>query len=209
MSDLDRLKQDLLDALKVLWASDDTKLEDTERSRRLRPEILKRLLGVLMTDDERAGLYGLANGCRIRDGAKILCPERLTCGEYVWIGEDAIVDATGGLEIGSHTTVASHVFVWTHSSVYSNLNLSNQSGNKYIVVKPTKIGSGVFLGGPCVIYPGVEIGDKSVVLPMSVVTEDVPAYSMVAGSPAKVIRELSEDVIKAETQRILAESGRT
>jgi acetyltransferase-like isoleucine patch superfamily enzyme len=207
MGDIRDLKQEVLDAIRLLWESDQLKLIDTERSRRLRPEILKALLSLVQTDDERASLYGLPTGSRMREGAKIMFPDKLTCGKCVWIGEGAIVDASGGLEIGSHTTIASHVFVWTHSSVYSNLNLNNHSDNKYIIRKSTKIGSGVFIGGPSVVYPGVSIGDKSVVLPMSVVTKDVPPYSVVAGSPARVVRELTEESIEAETQNVLAGIG--
>ncbi len=66
----------------------------------LRDQILKYQMSQVMTDRERAALLGLPEGCRIRENAKIICPENLKCGKDVWIGEGAIIDASGGLEIG-------------------------------------------------------------------------------------------------------------
>lgn len=53
----------------------------------------------------------------------------------------------------------------------------------------TWIGENCFIGGRSMILPGVEIGDNCVVGAGSVVTKSVPAGSLVAGNPAKVLRE--------------------
>lgn len=196
MKDQDELKRDLEALARRLWADDALALSDSARARRLRPEILQRLLALVMTDDERATFLGLPAGCRVRESAKILSPEKLSCGEYVWIGEGAMVDASGGLTIGAHTTIATGVYVWTHSSTLSNLMHDNASGNAWIRRQSTAIGSGCFLGGPSVVYPGVTIGDQSVVLPMSVVTADVPARTMVGGAPARVIRAIDDEYLR-------------
>ena len=45
-----------------------------------------------------------------------------------------------------------------------------------------------------IIAPGVTVGDESVIATGSVVTKDVPPRTMVAGVPAKVVKELSEDL---------------
>lgn len=155
------------------------RLSDSDRAKRLRPSILKRLFGQLLTDDERALSMGLPEGCRIREGAKILSPERLEIGRYCWIGENAILDASGGLSIGEHTTLASHVFVWTHSSHLCNLTMQNAPENPLNRRKPTRIGSGCFIAGPSVVLSGVTIGDKVVVRPLSLVDRDIPDRSLV------------------------------
>lgn len=90
----------------------------------LRSSILSYESTRFMTDVERAKYFGLPEGCRIRDGAKIISPEKLTIGEFCWIGEGAILDASGGLEIGSHTSIGLSVFVWTHDS--HKLNISGK-----------------------------------------------------------------------------------
>lgn len=52
----------------------------------------------------------------------------------------------------------------------------------------TVIGNDVWIGSNAVIMAGVEVGDGSVVGAGSIVTKDVPAYSIVAGNPARVIK---------------------
>jgi acetyltransferase-like isoleucine patch superfamily enzyme len=167
--------------------------DDDDRANELRTQILTYFISSVMTDDERARLLGLPEGCRIREGAKIISPEKLTCGTYVWIGESAILDASGELTIGDHSTIASHVFVWTHTSYRANLAFDNRIASPLTERRPTRIGRGCYVGGPSVIYPGVTLGDRTVVLPMSVVTNDLPGNCMAAGAPAKIIRDLDED----------------
>lgn len=203
----DPVKEQLLSLVREIWESAELKFSDSERARGLRRELLTRLLASLMTDDERAQLHGLPVGCRMRENAKILSPDKLVCGEYVWIGEGAILDASGGLEIGSHTSVGLGVYLWSHTSVMTNLLADNGMGSRYIERKRTRIGSGVFIGGPSVVYPGVTIGDKVVVLPMSVITTDVPSYSVVGGSPATVQKTLNEKIIQRMKRKLDAEAG--
>lgn len=155
---------------------------DTARNNRVRGEILRRFAGQFLTDDERAELYGLPRGCRIREGAKIISPENLTIGEYCWIGENAILDASGGLEIGSHSSIGLSVLIWSHSSHLTNLTMSNEVGSSLIQRKPTKIGSGCFIAGPSVILAGVTIGDKVLIRPFSTIDKDVPSRSIVDSS---------------------------
>lgn len=54
------------------------------------------------------------------------------------------------------------------------------------------IGNNVWIGGNVVICPGVTIGDNAVIGAGSVVTKDIPAWSVAAGNPCRVIREITE-----------------
>ena len=54
------------------------------------------------------------------------------------------------------------------------------------------IGNNVWIGGNVVICPGVTIGDNVVIGAGSVVTKDIPAWSVAAGNPCKVIRKITE-----------------
>lgn len=61
------------------------------------------------------------------------------------------------------------------------------------ICKPVKIGNNVWIGGNCTILPGVTIGDNCVIAAGAVVSKDVPANCVVAGVPAKIIKELKDD----------------
>jgi acetyltransferase-like isoleucine patch superfamily enzyme len=59
--------------------------------------------------------------------------------------------------------------------------------------EPIRIGNGVWIGFDSCVLPGVNIGDGSIVGARSVVIGNVPAYTIVAGNPARVIRQLDPD----------------
>lgn len=179
-----------------------TLFKQSERNNKLRPQILEQFVSSLMTDEERAAFLDLPEGCRIRENAKIFSKEKLKCGKYVWIGENAIIDASGGLTIGDHTSIGLDVKIWTHTTFLANLKLDNVIGSKLTIRKKTKIGKGCFIAGPSVVYHGVTIGDKVLVLPMSVVTEDIPSNTMVAGAPAKVIKKITKKYIEEQIKKL-------
>ena len=61
---------------------------------------------------------------------------------------------------------------------------------------PVRIGSGCFLGYRAAIMPGVTLGDHCVVGANSVVTKSFPAYSMLVGSPARLVRSYNRKTAK-------------
>ena len=58
--------------------------------------------------------------------------------------------------------------------------------------RPVYIGNDVWIGDRVLILPGVHIGDGSIIAAGAVVTKDVPPYSIVAGVPARKIRDRFE-----------------
>ncbi len=140
----------------------------------LRKQILDYKATDCMTDVERASYFGLPEGCRMRERAKIISPEKLKIGKNCWIGEGAILDASGDLEIGDNTSIGLGVYVWTHDSHKLNLRGENTGNSSHKIKRsPTKIGSNCFIAGPSVIMPGVTIQDKCIISPMSVVYNDL------------------------------------
>ena len=174
---------------------------DDERNNKNREYVQKQEFARGLTDEERAKFWGLPKGCRMRENAKIIAPENLICGEYVWIGEGAVLDASGGLEIGSHTSIGLNVMVWSHASFLTNLTMNNTPNNPLNAKMKTVIGSGCTIAGPSVIYPGITIGDKTMVLSMSVVNKDFFGNGILAGSPAKMIRKIDDAFIKEQIQK--------
>lgn len=80
-----------------------------------------------------------------------------------------------GVHVGRNTYVAFDTRILTH----------DRTRGLYL---HTRIGENCFIGGCSLILPGIEIGDNCVVGAGSVVTKSVPARSIVAGNPARVIR---------------------
>ena len=89
---------------------------------------------------------------------------------------------TGGITIGDGTLIG-------HGSTLTTLNHSIDPDKRAdMVPAPIVIGRKVWLGAAVTIVPGVTIGDGAIIGAGAVVTKDVPAHTIVAGVPAKVIR---------------------
>ena len=162
----------------------------------LRNQILAYSMTDVLTDRERARFLGLPDGCRMRERAKILAQDKLTIGRHVWIGEGAVLDAQGGLTIGDYTQIGLNVMIWSHSSHKQALASHTGTSPEGIEYKPTKIGSSAFIAGPSVIAPGVTIGDRVVVSPLSFVDRDLPDDAVF--SPSRDLRELRATVSRLE-----------
>lgn len=81
-----------------------------------------------------------------------------------------------GIHVAENTYIAFDVAILTHDFTRG-------------VRRHTRIGRNCFIGARSIILPGIEIGDGSIVAAGAVVVKNVPANSIVAGNPAKVIRE--------------------
>lgn len=107
-----------------------------------------------------------------------------------------------GVHVGAHSYVAFEARVLCH----------DYTRGLYL---HTRIGSNCFIGGRSMILPGVEIGDNCVIGAGSVVTKSVPPRCLVAGNPARILREGIEvgvygRFLNADTnEAALAEAGLT
>ena len=148
--------------------------------------------------------------------SEVRCSQYITCGNNVIIGEESKLFCSNRIEnvkkpmltigsnfhatrrltvqccnfvkIGENVLVASDVFIidYNHgmnpqTPCYLDNPLESKGG--------VEIGDGVWIGNNCIILQNVSIGEKSIVGAGSIVTKDVPPYSIVAGNPAKVIKK--------------------
>jgi len=88
------------------------------------------------------------------------------------------------IHIGRNTLVASRATILSHEHVKRD-----PQDPRMPFMADTYIGNNCFIGINAIILPGVRIGDQVIVGAGTVVTKDVPSNTIVAGNPAKVVRE--------------------
>jgi len=111
----------------------------------------------------------------------------------VQMGKDCFVDPTALLEtaypekitIGNDVRITAHAVIMTH---IKGPHYLRQTGLAPAISKPVVLEDHCFIGVNSVIMPGVTVGKAAIVASGAVVLNNVPAYSMVAGNPARVIK---------------------
>jgi acetyltransferase-like isoleucine patch superfamily enzyme len=122
-----------------------------------------------------------------KNGNKI---PRLRIGDNCCIGANFFVACINKIEIQDNVLISDRVFISDHFHNYENINIPVI--NQELIPKgKVLIKKGSFIGINSVIMPGVTIGKNSVVGASSVVTKDVPDYSVVTGNPARIIKRYS------------------
>ena len=118
---------------------------------------------------------------------KIWAPWNVEMGSFVAIDDDVNLYSAEKIRIGTKVAISREAFICTASH---DISLPNRP----LITKPIIICDGVWIGARAIVLPGVKIGEGAVVAAGAVVTHDVPAWAVVGGNPAKVIkrRELIE-----------------
>ena len=110
----------------------------------------------------------------------------ITIGKDVFINSGCHFQDQGGIEIGDDVLIGQQVVIATLNHDFNPEERGNMSPS------PVKIGNKVWIGAHATILPGVTIGDGAVVAAGAVVTKSVPAFSVVAGVPAKIIKSIEQ-----------------
>lgn len=117
----------------------------------------------------------------------IMTPQKLTLGDYTHINRGCVLDARGGLKIGSNVSVSHNVSIMTGSHDHSSKHFRGR-------FLPVVIEDFAWIGVNATILQNVRIGKGAVVCAGAVVTKDVAPYSIVAGIPAREISKRNQDL---------------
>ncbi len=171
------------------YISDASVMEQQKRARRLTQEL---------NTVDRADFDKIAELVKEllgqSEGAFVNPPFYCDYGDHIKVGKNffanyncTILDVAT-VTIGDNCQIAPNVAIYTagHPVHPDTRNTMYEYGI------PVTIGDNVWIGGNTVICPGVNIGDNAVIGAGSVVTKDIPAWSIAAGNPCRVIRKITE-----------------
>lgn len=135
-----------------------------------------------------------SNNVRLGTGTRI----QSYCGKKLYVGSNTYIVNNCSFLIGEDIFIGKNVLIASNVAVISENHMINPEdkrsyGQQPLVTKGVKISDGCWIGEKAVILPGVHVGKKSIVGAGSVVTHDIPDYSISAGNPAKVIKKYDFD----------------
>lgn len=152
--------------------------------------ITAELNGSYHDEAEVRALIARLTGAPVDGTVTVFPPFHTDFGRNIRIGRNVFINMgckfqdQGGLTIGDGALIG-------HNVVIATLNHDLDPARRADVVPaPVVIGDDAWIGSNATILPGVTIGDGAVVAAASVVTRDVPAGTVVVGSPARVIRRV-------------------
>lgn len=141
------------------------------------------------TEEEIVLLMSRLTGREVDASFRLFPPFYTDCGKNIRFGKGVFVNSgccfqdQGCIEIGDGALIG-------HQVVIATLNHDLDAAHRGDMhPKPVKIGKDVWIGAHATLLPGVTVGDGAVIAAGAVVTKDVPAHTVVAGVPARVIKK--------------------
>lgn len=131
-------------------------------------------------------LKKVGNNFQLGGACRISGPENIEIGNNVSIENNCSLYGQGGIKIGNNVMIASYIHIISQDHNFSELDKPVR--DQGINCKNIYIEDDVWIGINSVILKGVTIGRGSVVGAGSIVTKDIPPYSIAVGNPARVIK---------------------
>lgn len=113
-------------------------------------------------------------------------------GKDVFIGDHVIVDLTHGnlITLEDHVHIASGSRLLCHQRDLSNYYVGDDYAKLGYILKPIVLKKGCLIGMESFVLPGVTVGEGAIVGAGSLVTKDIPAWTIASGRPARVVKEI-------------------
>ncbi|MDO4477618.1 MAG: sugar O-acetyltransferase [Lachnospiraceae bacterium] len=174
----------------LAYVCNESVLKEMENCRK----ILQRLNFADRSDSETIAaivkdLLGKSEGAIINPPFFCDYGSHIEAGKNLFVNYNCTIIDVAKVTIGDNCLLAPNVAIYTagHPIFPDTRNTGLEYG------KEVTIGDNVWLGGNVVVCPGVHIGSNVVIGAGSVVTKDIPDWSLAAGNPCRVIRPITED----------------
>lgn len=140
--------------------------------------------------EEIRQLFSQLIGCKVSDDFRVFPPFTTDFGKNIHLGNNVFINSgcrfqdQGGIYIGDNVLIGHNVVLATLNHEENPLKRGN------LIPSPIRIGNDVWVGSNATILPGVTIGNGAIIAAGAVVTKDVNENSVVAGVPARYIRDV-------------------
>jgi len=136
----------------------------------------------------------IGEGTALDEGVVLLAsgdpaPGKITIGARVYINRNSFLDASRSIVIGEDAMIGPNCYITDHDHV---VQPGQSPGSGGLTSAATRIGKRCWIGAGVTILKGVSIGDDSVIGAGSIVTKTIPEGVLAVGSPARVLRDLTE-----------------
>lgn len=142
------------------------------------------------SQEEIRELFSQLTDKKVDETFRLFPPFYTDCGVNIAVGKNVFINACckfqdqGGIEIGDNCLIG-------HAVTIATLNHDFKPENRLsMYAKKVKIGNSVWIGSNSTILAGITIGDNAIIGAGSIVTKDVPNNAIVAGNPAKFIKNI-------------------
>lgn len=153
---------------------------------------------------DKAGLIEIGANCEVAGTLYSMADGTITIGDHTEIRENSFIGSVNSVSIGSHVIISNNI------KIYDNNNHPTSPAARHQMCQngfhgeawrwthadsaPVVIEDDVWIGERSVVLKGVRIGRGSIIGCDSVVTKDVPPFSVAAGNPARVVKQLEDDL---------------
>jgi maltose O-acetyltransferase len=167
----------------------DADLEDE----RQKVKILLRLYNLAESSVERKSILDRILG-HVGHNSIIESPFHCVYGQNIHIGDSVFLNIQCTILDCAQVSIGDHVMIGPLVQIYTAAHLLQAEGRNLglEIAKPIVIDDNVWIGGGAILMPGVTVGRNAVVGAGSIVTKDVEVNTVVAGNPAKVVREIDQ-----------------
>lgn len=152
---------------------------------------------------EKPGSIVIGDHCRVYGQLLTQGDGQIHIGHHTCIYERSVLGSVQGISVGDCVIISNHVHIYDNNNHPTDPAVRREMCRKgfegdawrwvHAAAAPIVIEDNVWIGEYAAVLKGVTIGRGAVVASHAVVTKDVPPYTIVAGNPAKVVKELAHE----------------